>query len=323
MAHAAVAEVSDDGVRAAATYSAAHRGTWLLVLERGKTRLNVRQNRGEKAGKIFSGTKAFWSIAALAAQEDGLLDLDERASATLPEWGSDPQKSAVTLRQLLNFTSGLEPSFSLHNDRWADRDAHARARMIVAAPGSSFIYGPAGLQVFHAVLARKLAARGKETPTHFLERRVLRPLGLGRQRYLADRAGQPLLATGFTMTAVQWARLGQLVLAGGAPVLKRGPGQALRGSNANPMFGLGFWNNRLAGSFGEVEPEAMLARKWHQQSWTNSCLCRAAPPDLIASVGSGGQRLYVVPSKQLVVVRLGHVTDFSDGAFLRALFSQP
>ena len=87
---------------------------------------------------------------------------------------------------------------------------------MVAEPGSAFIYGPAALQVFHQVLKEKL--RG-DSPTHYLERRVLHRLGLGSQRYLADRAGNPLLATGWILTARQWAKLGQLVLANGTPVI--------------------------------------------------------------------------------------------------------
>jgi hypothetical protein len=88
------------------------------------------------------------------------------------------------------------------------------------------------------------------------------------------------------------------------------------------MFGLGFWNNRLAASGGqEVDPEDMLHLKWQRQSWRNTCICRSAPSDLIASVGSGGQRLYAIPSMSLVVVRQGGLTKFSDGAFLRTLLA--
>ncbi len=68
---------------------------------------------------------------------------------------------------------------------------------MVAEPGKAFIYGPGALQVFHQVLKEKL---GKETPTHYLEHRVLRRLRLGPQRYLEDRAGNPLLAAGFILT---------------------------------------------------------------------------------------------------------------------------
>jgi CubicO group peptidase (beta-lactamase class C family) len=285
----------------------------LLVIQHGKTLFDERQNGGPAAMKIYSGTKGFWNAAALAAQQDGLLDLDERASATLPEWTGNARKSTITLRQLLNFSSGLEPAFSLHGDGFADRDAVALRAPLVGSTGESFIYGPAALQVFHEVLKRKLAGRN-ETPTHYLERRVLRPLGLGSQRYLADRAGNPLLAAGFSMTASQWARMGKFVLRGGMD-------GAFRGSSANPMFSQGFWNNRLAGSPGarEVDPEDLLHLKWPQQSWSRTCLCHSAPGDLVASIGSGGQRLYVIPSLDLIVVRLGYMTQFSDGQFLRLL----
>jgi CubicO group peptidase (beta-lactamase class C family) len=317
---AAHGELTREAVRAAADYAAGYRGSWLLIVQHGKVLLDERQNRGPSAMKIYSGTKGFWNIAALAAQEDGILDLDERVSATLPQWATDSRKASIAVRQLLNFSSGLDPAFSLHGDGFADRDAQAIKQSVVGTPGESFIYGPAALQVFHEVLKRKLAGRG-ETPTHYLERRVLRSLGLGRQRYVADRSGNPLLAAGFTMSAAQWARMGGLLLHGGAPVLKNGLGGALRGSSANPMFGLGFWNNRLAGSAGvrEVDPEELLALKWSQQSWRNTCLCHTAPDDLIASIGSGGQRLYVIPSLDLMVVRQGFISKFSDGAFLRML----
>lgn len=293
----------------------------LVVMKDGKVIFEDYRGGASRstAMKIYSGTKGFWNFAALAAQEDGLLDLDERACATLPEWSGDAKKSRLTIRELLNFSAGLNEAYSLHNDGWTDRAAYALQQPVLGSPGGTFIYGPTGLQCFHEVLKRKLAAR-KETPTHYLERRVLRPLGLGQQRYLADKAGNPLLATGFMMSPLQWAKIGRAVIAGGAPVLHGSVDEALRGSAANPMFGLGFWNNRLAGSRArEVDPEEMLHLKWQRQDWRNTCLCHAAPRDLVASVGSGGQRLYAIPSMGLIVVRMGAVTKFSDGAFLRTL----
>jgi CubicO group peptidase (beta-lactamase class C family) len=313
-----------DALRTAADYSAGHKGTALIVIRDGRT-IYSEYSRSARAKpmKIYSGTKGFWNVAALAAQEDGILELDERVAQSIPEWASESRKSSITIRQLLNFSSGLNDAFSLHNDGWKDRAAHAVKQPVVGTPGRSFIYGPAALQVFHEVLKRKLASRD-ETPTHYLERRVLRPLGLGRQRYLADASGNPLLAAGFVMTATDWGRMGKAILHGGAPALRRGMDDAFRGSSANPMFGLGFWNNHLAGSAGsrEVDPEDLLELKWYQQSWSNTCLCHSAPSDLVASVGSGGQRLYVVPSLNLIVVRQGFISKFSDCEFLRRLFGR-
>ena len=42
-------------------------------------------------------------------------------------------------------------------------------------------------------------------------------------------------------------------------------------------------------------------------------------PGWLAMVGSGGKRVYVLPSRDLVGARLGHAKSWNDGAFLRAL----
>src|SRR6266446_3182382 len=210
----AITSLDPAAVSTAADYSALHRGVSFLAIQNGRTLL---EQNGKTPHKIYSGTKAFWDLAALAAAEDGLLRLDERVADTITSWRSDPRKAQVTIRQLLDFDSGLEPEFFLHETQSGDRDTVAIGARMVAEPGSAFIYGPAALQVFHQVLKEKL--RG-ESPTHYLERRVLHRLGLGSQRYLTDRAGNPLLAAGWQLSARQWARLGQLVLAGGSPVLK-------------------------------------------------------------------------------------------------------
>jgi CubicO group peptidase (beta-lactamase class C family) len=311
-------------VRRAADYSARCRGYSLLVIQRGRTVLEEYPN-GHSAGeahKIYSGTKAFWSLAGLAGVEDGWLDLDERASATLPEWRADPQKARVTVRTLLDFSCGLDPGFFLHGNTVPNRNRAAIDLPMVAGSGQRFLYGPSAMQVFHEVLRRKLASR-RETPTHYLERRVLAPLGLGSQRYLADRAGSPLLATGWQLTARQWMKMGRFVLARGAPVVSREAMRAcFRGSAANRSFSLGWWNNRAAPGGREFDFEDMLERDWQSQDWRGAVICRDAPSDLVASVGSGYQRLFVIPSLDLIVVRQAGGGRFSDAQFLRLLLGR-
>jgi CubicO group peptidase (beta-lactamase class C family) len=312
--------------RAAAHYSAEHTGAALLVMKAGRVVFEDYPNGNSPHGlhKIYSGTKGFWILTALKAVEEGVIDLDERVAATIPEWQSDARKAQVTLRQLLSFCSGLDAANQLHGDGFIDRDAIAVRTALVAPPGTAFIYGPAPLQVFHEVLKRKLAAH-RETPTRYLEHKILSPLGLGPQRYLADKAGNPLLATGFVMTARQWSRMGQLILNGGSPVVSPNLlSLCFRGSPANCAFGMGFWNNAMAASPAarELEVEDTLVPKWNRQNWQCACLCREAPPDLVASIGSGYQRLFVIPSEQLVVVRQGNFGRFSDGYFLRLLLGK-
>ena len=318
-ATATFAALNPADVRAAAAYSAAHHGSSFLVIQNGRTLLEQYPggSSANEARKIYSGTKAFWNLAALAATQDGLLSLDERVADTIPAWRNDARKSRVTIRQLLDFSSGLEPAFQLHRDDPGDRDAIAIAQPIVAEPGTAFIYGPAALQVFHAVLKAKLQG---EAPQKYLERRVLRRLGLGPQRYLEDRAGNPLLAAGWMLTARQWSKLGELVLHNGSPVVSGSLlAESWRGSPANRAFSLGWWNNRAAPGGREFDFEQMLAPKWHAQHWSNACICRDAPADLVVCIGSLYQRLYVIPSMQLIVVRNGNGGSFSDARFLRLL----
>ena len=306
----------------AAAYSARHGGTALLVKQGGKVVFS--SGRTEEAHKIYSGTKGFWVLAALAASDEGILKLDERVSETVPEWREDPRRAGITVRDLITFTSGLEPRFDLHGGGFADRNRLALNAAVVGPTGGSFIYGPAALQVFAEVFKRRLAEHGETLP-HFLEHKVLRPLGLGPQRYLSDGAGNPLIATGFLLTPAQWSRVGEVILAHGKPVVSGSAlEQCFRGTAPNRAFGIGFWNNRNAASAGarESDIEDLLDLKWYQQDWRGLCLCREAPSDLVAAIGSGYQRMYVVPSQDLIVVRFGNGARFPDAEFLRLLFGK-
>lgn len=317
--------LSDAAIQQAAAFSAREKGRSFLVIEGGRVRYEqyLGDAAAEKTYKIYSGTKVFWNWAALAASEERLLRLDECVADSVPEWRADPVKATITIRQLLEFTAGLDPVFGIHEDGLRDRDSMAKRAPVVAAPGTRFIYGPASIQMLHVVLARKLAVKGM-TPTAFLERHVLAPLGLGPQRYVADKSGHPLLAAGFVMSLRMWASLGDAILRKGRPVISRGSfGNCAEGTAVNPAYSFGVWNNRLArrSDAREVDVEQMLHEKWPKQNWANACLCRNAPEDLLACIGSGGQRLYVVPSRELVVVRQGIKSDLFDADFLRLLFA--
>lgn len=320
----AAAEGGRLNLTAADRYVSSRRGQALLIKQHGKVIHESYANGGKRgeARRIYSGTKGFWGLAAMAAIEDGHLALDEKVSATLPAW-KEGRKKDITVEQLLDFNCGLERCLRLHQDGLKNRNQMAVDRPLVGTPGKSFIYGPSALQVFHEVLKIKLKGRFvTESPTHYLERRVLRPLGLGPQRYLPDADGNPLLAAGFLMTPEQWARMGDLLLAKGRPVLKVASMEPLlEGSSANAAYSFGFWNNRAAGRPGarEIDIEDHLEVDWDRQNWSHVCIAKDVPDDLVACIGSGYQRLYAIPSLDLVIVRQGLNAKFSDGAFLRTL----
>ena len=323
----AFAEIRSADCARAAKYSESKRGVSMLVMQNGRTIFEHYANGGSADGRwpIFSGTKSFWGIAALAAVHDGLIKLDDSVSDTITEWKSDPRKSQITIRQLLNQTDGIEGASRLHRASIRDRNAMAIRLPTVAESGSAFIYGPSHLQIFSELLRRKLNGRAT---TRYIEARVLNRLGLRRLNYKQDAKGNPLPATGFELTAREWARLGELVLGRGnyhgrqivpANLLR----EAFTGSQANPSYGLTFWLNQQSRKLsGEADMERMLDLPWQNAQWTNVCICKDAPADMVVALGSGYQRLFVIPSLKAIIVRQGSNARFSDAQFLRLVLGR-
>src|SRR5437879_12368688 len=134
----------------------------MLVLQNGQTIVEHYANGGSTRGRwpIFSGTKSFWGIAALAAMRDGLFKLDDPVSDTITEWKSDPRKSRITIRQLLNQTDGIEGASRLQRASIRDRNAMAIWLPTRAESGAACIYGPRHLPIFSELLRRELGGRG-------------------------------------------------------------------------------------------------------------------------------------------------------------------
>jgi CubicO group peptidase (beta-lactamase class C family) len=322
----AFAELQPADCARAAKYSESKRGTSMLVMQNGRTIFEHYGNGGSADARwpIFSGTKSFWGIAALAAVRDGLIRLDDRVADTITDWKNDPRKSQITIRQLLNFTDGIESAPHLHREAISDRNAMAIRLSTVAAPGSAFTYGPSHLQIFSELLRRKL--NGRRTSA-YLEEQVLGPLDLSGLEYKKDARGNPLLATGFQLSAREWSRLGELVLGHGnyrghQVVPENLLRQAFAGSRANHSYGLTFWLNRGAPSGREVDVENMLALPWPRENWASTCICQDAPADMVVGLGSGYQRLFIIPSMNALIVRQGSNAKFSDAKFLRMVLGR-
>ncbi len=228
---------------------------------------------------IYSGTKSFWGIAALLAEQENLLRLDETVSQTFVAWASDECKSRVTLRMLLTLTAGF--GFGGLGSAVPTYEA-ALAMPLRTEPGTRFTYGGIALQVFGAVLSRKLES-ARLTPREYLRARILQPAGveIGSWRTLKD--GTNPLPTGAYLTARAWLSYGTWLLAHCDEFAR-----CFVGSSANPRYGLCWW---------------------------------LAPPDIFYASGSGGQALYVVPSQKLVIVHFGGGSSYKHDAFLRRISS--
>jgi CubicO group peptidase (beta-lactamase class C family) len=244
-----------------------------------------------KPHALYSGTKSFWGVTAAAAHDDGLLDLDETVAHTIPEWAGEPRRARVTLRELLALTSGIG-----FGGLGAAVPVYERAleTPIKDEPGERFTYGGIPLQVFGAVLARKLEPR-KLTPHEYLRERLLDPIGvhIGSWRSLKD--GTQPLPTGAFLAAREWCTYGRFILErahhnGKALVSADSLAPCFTGSTANPRYGLGWWLDPLP-----------------------------APPGIVHASGSGGQAMYIIPTERAVVVKFGQSNSYNHATFLKRL----
>src|SRR5215472_8341067 len=313
---AAFAEIRTSDCAQTAKYSETRRGSGMLVMQNDRIIFEHYANGGfgNKRWPIFSGTKSFWGIAALAAVQEGLFRLDDPVSDTITEWKTDPRKSQITIRQLLSQTDGIEGASRLQRPSIRDRNAMAIALSSVAEPGSAFIYGPSHLQIFSELLRRKL--RGRSVISYF-QSHVSNRLGLRDLKYKKDARGNPLPATGFELTAREWARLGELVTGNGNYHRRQiVPSSLLReafvGSQINPAYGLTFWLNQQAPNGRDADMEQMLDLPWQNAQWSGVCICKDAPADMVLALGSHYQRLFIITSLKTVIVRQGSDGNFSD-----------
>jgi len=209
-------------VEAAAEYHARHKAQALLIQRGGKT-LVERYDGGFSAGDphaLYSGTKSFWGIAALAAQRERLLRLDE------PVW------RGATVRELLTLTAGV-PFGGLGNAVPVYDKALATEQR--NAPGSTFTYGGIPLQIFGAIFAQRLHALGM-TPHDFLHARILQPNGVIVASWRKLKDGTHPLPTGAFLTARNWARYGEFVARNAGEYA-----ECFMGTQANPRYGLCWW----------------------------------------------------------------------------------
>ncbi|MBD3744963.1 serine hydrolase domain-containing protein [Sphingopyxis alaskensis] len=304
---------------AALAYSESKNGVAVLVLKNG--RIVCASPQPDAAHELWSGTKSLVGLMAAAAVQDGLLTLDERAAETITEWRNDPQKGKITLRQLLSMTSGHPPAVG--------RPLGYAASLHVglsAEPGTRFQYGPTPLQIFGEVMRRKLEAAGHDPdPCRYLEHRILAPIGAHVADWRTGPDGHPLMPQGAVMSAKQWAKIGEFVRGGGMHegkiLVDDAAFRALFiGSSANPAYGLTWWLPRATSATDVVTASTDITSPGAN-----------LPEDMVVAAGAGDQRLYVIPSQGLTIVRQarldlsalmsGRKSGWSDSHFLSLILT--
>jgi CubicO group peptidase (beta-lactamase class C family) len=223
-------------------------------------RLVLEEHFGTPDGPIeaMSATKSVVSLAVgLLLDEGRLTSVDQPVSDSYPEW-KQGRKRTITLRQLLNHTSGLQnvPGDTTETHRSPDLVQFALAAELSSDPGSAWANNNKAVNLIAGVVKKASGQRLDE----YLRDRLFSPLGIKDYRWKLDEAGNPLCMSGLQIRARDLTRIGEMLADGGTWRGKRIvstawiEASALRQSQElNPRCGLLWW---LVG--GKVEVRAMI-----------------------------------------------------------------
>lgn len=313
----------------AADYSASHNGDAVMIMRDGQIVFEryVGSYSRDDLHVLASGTKSFSCALMLAAEGDGYLNRDDVVANTINEWKSDPNKSKATALQVLSLQSGLSTNPDYSPADVADLDTYQLAIDDPAhyAPGQAFIYDPLAFQAFALMFERK---SGNTDPVSYLQDRIFSRIGISASDYFwqRDAENHPQMAGGASISAPQWARYGQMMLQNGTWQGTRVlPAAGVKDclTYENPAYlgyGITWWLNRNVGSTYDPSIDVIPA---DGLAGSSGQIAPRAPADMIMAAGTGHQRMFLLPTQRMVVIRFAPLTteldEWSDDEFLARL----
>ena len=249
----------------------------------------------------WSMAKSFTSALTGVMAGDGLVDIN--APVDIAEWQNDGRKN-ITLNNLLQMQSGLEwdedygarsdVNLMLHREQ--DMGLYALSKPLAYQPGTHWYYSSGTTNIVMRYLRSRFSS--DEVFLDYIRTRLFAPLGIRNAVFEQDMSGTPVGSSYLYITAADYARFGQMYLDDGCVdslrVLPQGWAEytATPASDSKGCYGAFFWLNQ-----GKELPDV--------------------PEDMFYCNGHDGQRVFIVPSKELVVVVLSYspkpdrVVDFN------------
>lgn len=293
----------------AAAFAKARQSVGLLVLHQGQV-VAEHYWGGHTAASTTNSMSMMKTVVALlvgiAIEEGHIGAVTDTVAQYIPEWAEDDRRH-ITLEHLLYMTSGLR-----NDDReswlWSDLvqmymgiDVNELVLAIPAEkmPGTVYEYNNANTQLLGIVIAR---ATGRPFQAYLAEK-LWTPLGAGEAAiWLDEERGVPKTFCCFFATARDWGRIGLLMAHKGRYGVTQVVPEAwiarmTRPSPLEPDYGLHIWLDR-GGRNAHLRTTPIL--------------------DGRASIlmGARHQRVYVLPTYDLVIVRVGDTPQAWDDAFL-------
>jgi CubicO group peptidase (beta-lactamase class C family) len=314
VASAAARTISDEALRAARDYAGRNNSRALIVWRAGKV-----EDATYFGGALRTTTFASRSLAkpmtavavgrALALGK--IRSLDQPVADFVTEWRGDPRRSKILVRHLLDMRSGFLPqaAATTAEDILNRSYLHPRHEQVIIHdypvvddPGTRYEYNNATSELVSLVLQRATGRRYAE----FISREVIQPIGAPGGEVWVNRPDGIAHSGCCLMVAPEtWVRLGILLMQDGVWSGKRllPPGyvrEMTTGTPQNPYYGLGVYvsGNYIARrGFANPAREPEARRVLHSEPYLAA--------DLFMFDGNSNQVVYIVPSEQLVILRVG------------------
>ena len=266
--------------------------------EHGRARFERVAFSAERSHELRSVSKSIVGLLyGIALKEGKVPPLDEPLLSQFPHYTDLPdltQRSRWTVRHAITMTLGIEWNEEVSYDdprngqtamdRATDPYRHVLAQPIVAAAGEKWIYCGGA-----TALIGKILENGTKQSLHDYARTVLfDPLGLGPTQWRTGPNGEQNFASGIGMRPRDLARIGQLLLD--------------RGKAGERPIVAADW---LEDSFKPrvtMQDRREYGYHWYLGEMAFNSASGPRQERWIAAFGNGGQRLFVFPRLDLLIV---------------------
>ncbi|GGI43883.1 CubicO group peptidase (beta-lactamase class C family) [Agromyces flavus] len=247
----------------------------------------------------WSMSKSVASLLAGVLVEQGVVSLDD--DHLRPEWTDE--RADITIEQLLRMTSGLDwdETYDLGTPITRmlylepDMGDYVASLPLAHEPGAVQLYSSGSTTLLCDILTERTGVDA-DLP----RQELLGPLGLTSAVLEPDASGTPVCSSYVWATPRDWAAIGQFALQNGEwngeQLLPRDwMLQSLTVTDVDetddPGYGMGWRTNTM--------PDGSL--RWPE-----------LPADTYYAAGHDGQKMLIVPSEQLVVLRMGFTPEASE-----------
>lgn len=253
----------------------------------------------------WSMTKSILSTVYGIMQYQGKLNVQDKAPVS--EWQNDERKE-ITLHNLLQMNSGLE--WDENYDKISDvtkmlflekdMTVMQRKKPLEGKPNESWNYSSGTTNLLSGILRKELGSQ--QEYLDYWYRELIDKIGMNSMIIETDMAGHYVGSSYAWATARDWGKFGLLY--------------AHKGNWNGTQIFAPEWADYVA------QPTPTSNGTYGAQFWLNAeGEMKDVPKNMFYADGYQGQRVYILPDQELVIVRFGLKGNYDENAFLKGILN--